>query len=100
MSQHARAHSLDAMVQYNNSGFHRHRLHDVSTDGAFVEMGNVRVLRRDSTLRIVFVHHEAGRNETHLIEARVMDVANDGAKLAFCELDPPAQQALRKLQTD
>ena len=85
--------SVHAMIQYNASGYHRHRLRDIGIDSAFVEMGNVRVLKKDSPIRVVFV-----RSLTHLIEAIVARVEANGALIRFVDLDGPAQRALSKLQ--
>lgn len=90
--------SVQAMIQYNNSGFHRHTLSDVGLDGAFVQMGNVRVLRRHAPVKVVFVHQENGINNTHLITARVRDIEENGARLVFSNLDLPAHNALLKLE--
>jgi len=90
--------SVDAMIQYNKSGYHRHRLRDIQVEGAFVEMGNVRLLRKDAPVRVVFVHRDQGRSLTHLIEAKVAKVDTNGAHIRFVDLDDPAQRALRKLQ--
>ena len=89
---------IDAMVQYNASGYHRHRLRDIRIEGAFVEMGNVRVLSKDTPVRIVFVHRELGRSLTHLLKATVAKVENNGALLKFVDLDDQAQRALSRLQ--
>ena len=86
------------MIQYNASGYHRHRLRDIGIDSAFVEMGNVRVLKKDSPVRIVFVHRDHGRSLTHLIEAIVARVEANGALIRFVDLDGPARRALSKLQ--
>jgi hypothetical protein len=90
--------SVHAMIQYNTSGFHRHRLRDIRLESAFVEMGNVRVLRKNSHLRVVFVHRDHGRSLTHLIEAIVARVEANGAWIKFVDLDGPARRALGKLQ--
>lgn len=89
--------AMQVMVQYNGSGYHRHRVREISPDSAFVEMGNVRVLRHDGTVRLVFVHQYNGRTETHLVQAKVDEIAPDGARVVFRELDPPAREALRRL---
>ena len=91
--------AIEAMVRYNATGFHRHRLRDIRIDGAFVEMGNVRVLRKNSAVEVVFVYCDSGRSHTHRLEAKVSRLENNGALLEFCELDDPAQEALKKLQT-
>lgn len=91
--------SLEAMVQYNASGYHRHRLRNIRVEGAFVEMGNVRVLRPDSLVRVVFVHRDHGRSLTHLLQAKVARVDSNGALLRFVDLDDQAQQALSQLQS-
>jgi len=90
--------ALEAMVQYNNSGFHRHILREIRRDGAFVEMGNVRVLQHQAPVKIVFVYHDMGMSQTHLIEARVREICGQGAHLEFAELDNQAHEALRKLE--
>lgn len=90
--------SLQAMIQYNNSGFHRHTLIDIRPDGAFLQMGNVRLLRRHASIQVVFVHQDNGTNSTHLVNARVRDIAENGASLVFPELDLPAHNALLKLE--
>ena len=90
--------SVHAMIQYNASGYHRHRLRDIGLDSAFVEMGNVRVLKKDSPVRVVFVHRDHGRSLTHLIEAIVARVEANGALIRFVDLDGPARRALSKLQ--
>ena len=90
--------SLEAMIQYNASGYHRHRLRNICVGSAFVEMGNVRVLRQDSLVRVVFVHRDRGRSLTHRLEAKVTRVVNNGAFLIFVDLDEQAHQALSKLQ--
>lgn len=89
---------LEAMVRYNASGYHRHRLSHIQPQGAFIEMGNVRVLRKDSPVQVVFVHREAGRSHTHRLEAKVDRIENNGALLRFVEIDEPAQLALSRLQ--
>jgi hypothetical protein len=89
---------IDAMVQYNASGYHRHRLRDIRIEGAFVEMGNVRVLSKDALVRIVFVHRELGRSLTHLLKATVAKVETNGAFLKFVDVDDQAQHALSSLQ--
>lgn len=89
---------INAMVEYNTSGYHRHRLRDIRVDGAFVEMGNVRVLRKDSLVRVVFVHHERGHAHTHRLEAKVASVESNGALIRFLNLDDQAQRALSTLQ--
>lgn len=91
--------ALEAMVQYNNSGFHRHVLREICLDGAFVEMGNVRVLNRQVPVKIVFVHHDKGTRYTHLVHARVREISKDGAQLEFFELDRQAYNALLKLES-
>lgn len=90
--------SVQAMVQYNNTGFHRHTLSKVGLDGAFLQMGNVRVLRRHAPVKVVFVHQNNGTNNTHLIKAHVGDVGQDGVRLVFSDLDMPAHDALLKLE--
>lgn len=90
--------SVQAMIQYNESGFHRHTLSDIGLDGAFVQMGNVRVLRRHAPVKVVFVYQDNGTNSTHLIDARVSDIKDNGAKLVFSNLDLPAHNALLKLE--
>lgn len=90
--------SVHAMVQYNASGYHRHRLRDIRMESAFVEMGNARVLRKDSYVRVVFVHREHGRSLTHLLEAKVARVDPNGALIKFVDLDDQAQRALSNLQ--
>lgn len=90
--------AIEAMVRYNGTGYHRHRLRDIRLEGAFVEMGNVRVLRKDSPVQVVFVHRQAGSSHTHRLEAKVAWVETDGAQLHFCTLDEPAIQALRAFQ--
>ncbi len=90
--------SVQAMIQYNNSGFHRHTLIDIGLDGAFLQMGNVRVLRSHAPVKVVFVHQDNGTNSTHLIDARVRDIKDDGARLVFSNLDLPAHKALLKLE--
>jgi ribonucleotide monophosphatase NagD (HAD superfamily) len=90
--------ALEAMIQYNNSGFHRHILREIRSDGAFVEMGNVRVLQQNAPVRVVFVHHDKGANYTHLINARVKRILQNGAQLIFSNLDRQAYNALQKLQ--
>lgn len=89
--------SLNAMIRYNATGYHRHRLREVQLDGAFVEMGNARVLRKDSTVDVVFVHRQAGASSTHRVNAKVARVENGGALLKFVGLDRQAKQALRSL---
>jgi hypothetical protein len=89
---------LEAMIQYNNSGFHRHTLREIGLTGAFVEMGNVRVLRRHAPVKLVFVHHDKGANYTHLIHARVQEISKNGAHLIFSDLDRQACDALQKLE--
>jgi len=86
------------MIQYNASGYHRHRLRDIRVESAFLEMGNVRVLRKDSRVRIVFVHREHGRSLTHLLEARIAEVETNGARIEFVDLDDQAHQALSRIQ--
>lgn len=100
LHKHARfaGRAIEAMVRYNATGFHRHRLRDIRVEGAFVEMGNVRVLRKNSAVEVVFVHCDRGRSHTHRLEAKVSRLEDNGAVLEFCELDNPAQEALRKLQ--
>lgn len=90
--------ALEAMIQYNNSGFHRHTLREIGLNGAFVEMGNVRVLQRHAPVKVVFVHHDKGSNYTHLIHARVQEISKNGAQLIFANLDRPAYDALQKLE--
>lgn len=90
--------SVQAMIQYNDSGFHRHTLSEVGLDGAFVQMGNARVLRRHTPVKVVFVHQDSGTNSTHMITARVRDVEENGARLVFSNLDLPAHNALLKLE--
>ena len=90
--------SVHAMIQYNGSGYHRHRLRDIRVESAFLEMGNARVLRKDSRVRVVFVHRDLGRSLTHMLEARVTRVEKNGARIEFVDLDDQAQQALSKLQ--
>ena len=68
--------ALEAMIQYNNSGFHRHILREIRSDGAFVEMGNVRVLQQNAPVRVVFVHHDKGAN----CESREGVVTHNGRK--------------------
>ena len=94
---HSNNNALEAMVQYNNSGFHRHKLRDVHLNGAFVEMGNVRVLHQQAPVQVVFVHHDRGSNHTHLVHARVLEISQGGAVLEFYGLDNQACDALRKL---
>ena len=89
---------IEAMVRYNASGYHRHRLSHIQPQGAFMEMGNVRVLRKDTPVQVVFVHREAGRSHTHRLEAKVDRIENNGALLRFVELDEPAQLAISRLQ--
>lgn len=86
------------MVQYNNTGFHRHSLSEVSLQGAFLQMGNVRVLRRHAAVKLVFVHQNNGINNTHLIDAHVDDIEERGAKLVFSNIDRPAHDALLTLE--
>ncbi|MFV1998517.1 MAG: hypothetical protein ACC641_10965 [Acidiferrobacterales bacterium] len=90
--------SLQAMIQYNDSGFHRHTLVDIRLDGAFLQMGNVRVLRRHAQVKVVFVHQHNGSNNTHLVNARVYDIKENGAILVFPVLDLPAHNALLTLE--
>ena len=90
--------SVHAMIQYNASGYHRHRLRDIRVESAFLEMGNARVLRKDSRVRVVFVHREHGRSLTHLLEARVAEIESNGARIEFVDLDDQAQQALSRIQ--
>ena len=90
--------ALEAMIQYNNSGYHRHILREIRRDGAFVEMGNVRVLQREAPVKVVFVYHDKGVSYTHLIVARVREISGHGAHLEFSELDRQAQEALRRLE--
>jgi len=90
--------SVHAMIQYNASGYHRHRLRDIRMESAFVEMGNARVLRKDSCVRVVFVHREHGRSLTHRLEAKVARVESNGALIKFVDLDDQAQRALSDLQ--
>lgn len=92
--------SVPVMVQYNNTGFHRHTLSNVGLEGAFLQMGNVRVLRRHAPVKLVFVHQNNGSNNTHLIDARVRDIKESGAELVFPNLDLPAHEALLKLETN
>lgn len=92
--------SISAMIRYNATGYHRHRLRDVQLDGAFVEMGNARVLRKDSTVDVVFVHRQAGTSNTHLVNAKVARVENGGALLKFVGLDTQAKQALRSFDKE
>lgn len=89
---------VEAMIQYNNSGFHRHTLREIGLNGAFVEMGNVRVLQRHAPVKVVFVHHDKGANYTHLIHARVQEISKNGAQLIFADLDRAAYDALQKLE--
>jgi len=88
---------LQAMIQYNDSGFHRHTLVDIGLEGAFLEMGNVRMLRRHAPVKVVFVHQCSGSNNTHMVSARVCNIEENGARLAFPELDLPAHNALVQL---
>ena len=90
--------AMEAMIQYNNSGFHRHTLREIGLEGAFLEMGNVRVLRRDAPVKVVFVYIHHGSNQTHLIHARVDEIRKNGAHLAFSDLDRNAYDALQKLE--
>lgn len=90
--------SVQVMVQYNNTGFHRHTLSKVSLDGAFLKMGNVRVLRRHAPVKVVFVHQNNGTNSTHLIKAHVRNIEEGGVRLEFSDLDLPAHDALLKLE--
>ncbi len=90
--------SISAMVRYNTTGYHRHRLRNVRIAGAFVEMGNARVLRKDSQIQIVFVFRQAGHCHTHRLEAKVDRVDTNGAQLSFCSLDDQAQAALSNIQ--
>ncbi|MCG6975968.1 MAG: hypothetical protein LJE56_06085 [Acidiferrobacterales bacterium] len=90
--------ALEAMIQYNSSGFHRHILREIRRDGAFVEMVNVRVLQYEAPIKIVFVHHDKGISYTHLIEARVREISGHGAHLEFANLDHQAHEALRTLE--
>lgn len=89
---------LQAMIQYNDSGFHRHTLININLDGAFLQMVNVRLLRRHAPVQVVFVHRDNGTNSTHLVNARVRDIEENGASLVFPELDLPAHNALLKLE--
>ena len=89
--------ALQAMVRYNGSGFHLHRIQQIGLDGAFIEFGNVRVLRRDATVQLVLVHQHRGRSETHLLKGHVRDIAANGARIEFADLDDPAQEALSHL---
>ena len=95
---HSNNNALEAMIQYNNSGYHRHILREICLDGAFVEMGNVRVLQRNASVRVVFVHRDKGTSYTHMINARVKKILQNGAQLIFSNLDRQAYNALRKLQ--
>lgn len=90
--------ALQAMVRYNGSGFHLHRVREISVNGAFVEFGNVRVLHRDATVQLVFVHRHGGRSETHLLKGHVRDIAANGARIEFSDIDHPAQRALEDLR--
>ena len=90
--------ALEAMIQYNNSGYHRHILREIRRDGAFVEMGNVRVLQREAPVKVVFVYHDKGISHTHLIEARVREIFGHGAHLEFSDLDHQAHEALCRLE--
>ena len=90
--------SINAMIQYNASGYHRHRLRNIDVESAFVEMGNVRVLRKDTTVHVVFVHRDLGRSLTHRLEAKVARVEANGALLKFVDLDAQAQQALTRIR--
>jgi len=91
--------SVDAMIQYNASGYHRHRLRDIRPESAFVEMGNVRVLRKDSIVRVVFVHRGLGQSRTHLLEAKVTRVEPNGALLKFIDIDDQAHHALKQIHS-
>lgn len=91
--------AINAMIRYNATGYHRHRLRHVQLDGAFVEMGNARVLRKNTSVDVVFVHRQAGASNTHLVNARVAKVENGGALLKFCNLDEQALQALSTLKS-
>lgn len=91
---------MQAMVRYNASGFHLHRVHEIGVEGAFVEFGNVRVLRPDATVQLVFVHRHGGRSETHMLKGRVRDIAANGARIEFSDVDDPAQRALSALHTN
>ncbi len=93
-----KASAMQAMVRYNASGFHLHRVHELGVDGAFVEFGNVRVLRPDATVQLVFVHRHGGRSETHMLNGHIRDIAANGARIEFSDLDDPAQQALSALR--
>lgn len=92
-----RSSTVPAMVQYNATGYHRHKLRDLSPEGAFVEMGNARMLRRDACVKLVFVHNGKGRSETHLVTAHVDEISSNGAHIVFDELDAPAQAAIQEL---
>lgn len=94
---HNKTPALRAMVRYNGSGFHLHRIQEIGLDGAFIEFGNIRVLRRDATVQLVFVHQHRGRSETHLLKGHVRDIAANGARIEFSDLDVPAQEALSNL---
>jgi hypothetical protein len=93
----AKTPAMQAMVRYNGSGYHLHRIHEISVDGAFVEFGNVRVLRPDATVQLVFVHRHRGRSETHLLKGHVRDIATNGARIEFSDIDHPAQRALKDM---
>lgn len=86
--------AINAMIRYNGTGYHRHLLRDIQPDGAFVEMGNVRVLRKDSPVDVVFVHRQAGSSNTHRVNAKVARVEHGGALLKFFNLDEQALLAL------
>lgn len=86
--------AISAMIRYNGTGYHRHLLRDIHPEGAFVEMGNVRVLRKDSQVDVVFVHRHAGSSNTHLVNAKVARVERGGALLKFLNLDDQALKAL------
>lgn len=91
--------AINAMIRYNGTGYHRHLLRDIQPDGAFVEMGNVRVLRKDSQVDVVFVHHQGGSSNTHRVDAKVARVERGGALLKFLNLDEQALQALSSFRS-
>jgi hypothetical protein len=97
---HSHEASLEAMIQYNSSGYHRHKLRDIRLNGAFVEMGNVRVLQQQAPVKVVFVYHDKGTRYTHMVHAKVREISQGGALLEFYGLDHLAYDALRKLESD
>ncbi len=90
--------SLDAMVNYKNLGYQRHRLSDISVQGAFVNMTEPRVLKKYDPVKVAFKLREHGETNIHLLKGRVSDIVRNGAHITFQDIDLQSYSALLQLE--